>query len=90
MTIDVSIVIPAFNESNRLANGYERLAPVLDEIGVERCEVIVIDDGSSDDTMTRAHDVYGHLPEKFFVQQPTTPAKARRYGSGWASRAAPP
>ena len=86
MTIDVSIVIPAFNESTRLANGYDRLSPVLERMGVERCEIIVVDDGSGDDTMIRAHEVYGHLPETLFVQQPHNLGKgaALRLGMGLA------
>ena len=84
--LDLSIVIPAFNEGQRLANGYARLAPVLEELGVDRCEVIVVDDGSSDDTLVRAHEVYGHLPETRFVQQPANHGKgaAVRLGIGLA------
>jgi len=78
--VTTSIVIPAYNESQRLANGYERLRPVLDQLGTESTEVIVIDDGSSDDTLHVAHDVYGHLPERLFVQQP------RNLGKGAAVR----
>ncbi len=86
MNIETSIVIPAFNESSRLANGYERLRPVLDALGVKVTEVIVVDDGSSDDTLHVAHDVYGHLPEKLFVQQPRNLGKgaAVRLGIGLA------
>ena len=80
MTVTTSIVIPAYNESLRLANGYERLRPVLEELGVASTEVIVVDDGSSDDTLHAAHDVYGHLPERLFVQQP------RNFGKGAAVR----
>jgi dolichyl-phosphate beta-glucosyltransferase len=43
-------------------------------------EVIVVDDGSTDSTLKVAHDVYGHLPEKLFVQQP------RNFGKGAAVR----
>lgn len=75
MNVDTSIIIPAFNESGRLANGYQRLAPVLDDLDLARVEVIVIDDGSSDDTMSRAHEVYGHLPNALFVQHPTNRGK---------------
>jgi dolichyl-phosphate beta-glucosyltransferase len=35
----------------------------------------LIDDGSSDDTMQRAHEVYGHLEHARFVQQPTNRGK---------------
>jgi dolichyl-phosphate beta-glucosyltransferase len=80
VTVTTSIVIPAYNESLRLANGYERLRPVLEELGVASTEVIVVDDGSSDDTLHAAHDVYGHLPERLIVQQP------RNFGKGAAVR----
>jgi dolichyl-phosphate beta-glucosyltransferase len=70
VTITTSLVIPAYNESQRLAAGFDRLRPVLDEMGPESVQVIVVDDGSVDDTMQVAHDVYGHLPHALFVQQP--------------------
>jgi len=78
--VTTSIVIPAFNESQRLASGYERLRPVLEQLGVNATEVIVVDDGSNDGTLRAAHDVYGHLPERLFVQQP------RNLGKGAAVR----
>ena len=85
-TVTTSIVIPAYNESLRLANGYERLRPVLEQLGVASTEVIVVDDGSSDDTLHVAHDVYGHLPERLFVQLPRNLGKgaAVRLGIGLA------
>jgi len=80
VTITTSLVIPAFNESRRLAAGFERLRPVLDEMGPAQIEVVVVDDGSSDDTLRVAHAVYGHLPHVHFVQQP------RNLGKGAAVR----
>ena len=80
MTITTSLVIPAYNESRRLAAGFERLRPVLDEIGPEQIEVVIVDDGSSDDTLRVAHAVYGHLPHVLFVQHP------RNRGKGAAVR----
>ncbi len=79
-TIELSIIIPAYNEAARLANGYERLRPVLDEMDLATTEIVVIDDGSADSTLKAAHDVYGHLPETLFVQQP------RNFGKGAAVR----
>lgn len=75
MAINTTIIVPAFNEADRLAAGYERLAPVLARLGVPECEVIVVDDGSSDDTLRRAGEIYGHLPHNFFVQQPENRGK---------------
>lgn len=75
MTLSLSVVIPAYNEAERLAVGYERLSPTLTAMDPSSVEVIVIDDGSSDDTLKRAHDVYGHLEHARFVQQPSNLGK---------------
>jgi len=86
MTVDLSLVIPAYNEADRLVAGFERLQPFLDTIEPSSLEVIIIDDGSSDDTMRRAHEVYGHLENARFVQQPENLGKgaALRLGIGLA------
>ncbi len=83
-TPQLSIVIPAFNESQRLASGRARLQPVLDKIGVEFVEVIVVDDGSTDGTLKTAHSVYGDLPHALFVQQPTNRGKGAALRLGMA------
>ena len=75
MTISTTFIIPAFNEAKRLADGYVRFRPVLETMGVNETGVIVIDDGSSDDTMRIAHKVYGHLPHALFVRQPVNTGK---------------
>lgn len=87
MAADLTIVIPAFNEAERLADGFARLEPVLLTFGESRVEVIVIDDGSRDDTLLKAHEVYGHLEHARFVQHPTNLGKgaALRLGMGLAS-----
>lgn len=75
MNPTLSLVIPAYNEAERLAVGYERLWPTLTSMDPSTVEVIVIDDGSSDDTLKRAHEIYGHLEHALFVQQPTNLGK---------------
>ena len=87
MAITTSLVIPAYNESARLGAGFERLRPTLETMGTDSTEVIVIDDGSSDDTARVAHEVYGHLPHTLFVRQPVNRGKgaAVRLGLGLAS-----
>ncbi len=47
----LSVVLPMRNESRGLDRLFERLAPVLDRIG--NCEMVAIDDGSTDDTLAR-------------------------------------
>lgn len=49
MSSDVSIVIPAFNEEARLGSTIERVCRYIPESGLS-CELIVVDDGSSDTT----------------------------------------
>ena len=53
--VDVSVVVPAFNESDNLPALWERVRPVLDELG--RGELVVVDDGSRDDTWRLIHDL---------------------------------
>ena len=43
----LSLVIPAFNEGSRLASGLQRL---MGSISPDDTEIIVVDDGSTDDT----------------------------------------
>ena len=45
----LSIVVPAYNESGRLPGSLRRMREYFDAVG-EEYEVIVVDDGSSDDT----------------------------------------
>jgi dolichyl-phosphate beta-glucosyltransferase len=89
VTLTTSLVIPAYNESLRLAAGFERLRPVLDEMDANTIEVVVVDDGSRDDTMQVAHDVYGHLPHVLFVQQPQNRGKGAAVRLGISVASAP-
>lgn len=75
-----SLVIPAFNEAARLAAGFDRLRPTLEALGGGTTEIVMVDDGSSDDTMRVAHRVYGHLEHFRLVQH------AHNMGKGAAVR----
>ncbi len=85
--IDLTVVIPAFNESARLRDGFRRLTPALDAVGEANVQVIVIDDGSNDDTLHAAHQIYGHLEHALFLQQPANLGKgaALRLGMSLAT-----
>ena len=89
MTLTTSLVIPAYNESRRLAAGFERLRPVLEEMNPDQIEVIVVDDGSRDDTLHVAQAVYGHLPHVRFVQQPHNRGKGAAVRLGISIASAP-
>jgi undecaprenyl-phosphate 4-deoxy-4-formamido-L-arabinose transferase len=54
--VDVSIVIPIYNESPTIAALHGRLAAVLDRLG-RRVEVWYVDDGSTDDSLALLRDI---------------------------------
>jgi dolichyl-phosphate beta-glucosyltransferase len=51
----LSVVVPAYNEALRLPGTLEQLREYL-EASDERYEVIVVDDGSTDGTASRAEE----------------------------------
>lgn len=57
----LSVVIPLYNEENSIRELWQRLAAVIDSIGIE-AEVIFIDDGSRDRTGAEIHEICGHDP----------------------------
>lgn len=52
-TIDVSIIIPVYNETDRIASALGELTSFL-KIQPYSAEIIIADDGSSDDSATKA------------------------------------
>lgn len=58
----LSVVIPAYNEENGIAEIAHRVLAVqndLQKIGIEELELLVVDDGSSDQTATIARQIEG-------------------------------
>lgn len=54
----LSVIIPAYNEEERLQNSLERVVAYLDEQPFSS-EVLIVDDGSTDDTVTVARRYAG-------------------------------
>lgn len=52
LDVDVSVVIPCYQDESKLGTLFERLRPVMREL--EPCELVLVDDGSSDGTRERA------------------------------------
>jgi hypothetical protein len=75
LSVELSLVIPAHNEAARIESGYDRLRPTLDALSPDRVEVIVVDDGSNDDTGRVAASLYGSLPHALVVRQETNEGK---------------
>jgi dolichyl-phosphate beta-glucosyltransferase len=79
MKPEVSIVIPAYNENERLGEPLQKILRYVSESPFN-AELIVVDDGSSDAT--------AEIAERAFAAMPNVPAKALRYeknrGKGFA------
>jgi dolichyl-phosphate beta-glucosyltransferase len=79
MKHEISIIIPAFNESERLGDPLKRILIFARETNLA-AEVIVVDDGSTDDT--------GEVAEATFAQFPEISSTVIRYeenkGKGFA------
>ena len=79
MKPEISIVIPAFEEEDRLGSSLERIVSYL-RLGAGNTEIIVVDDGSRDETAKAA--------EQFFESVTDISARVIRYeqnrGKGFA------
>lgn len=77
----VSIMIPAYNEGTIIASSLEEIVKTFDEFGCDY-EIILIDDGSTDDTLSRAL--------KFSETRPQVKVKRNmvNYGKGRALKKA--
>ncbi len=64
MPIDLTIIVPAFNEAHRLEDGMDRFDIAVDEgaVDLQRTEVVVVDDGSHDATAETARKLLAPLP----------------------------
>ncbi|MCR5663129.1 MAG: glycosyltransferase family 2 protein [bacterium] len=67
MSVELSIVIPAYNEEKSLAQVLERTCAVCSGLNVSY-EVLVCDDGSSDHTADIAQELSADLPIKLLRQ----------------------
>ncbi|HSR49303.1 MAG TPA: glycosyltransferase, partial [Acidobacteriota bacterium] len=54
--MNLSIVIPAYNEQSRLPKTLDVLERYLEELDVDSWEIVVVDDGSSDRTAEKAEE----------------------------------
>jgi glycosyltransferase involved in cell wall biosynthesis len=60
--VDLSIVIPCYNESDVLTSLVEGLLPVVADLD-RSFEVILVDDGSSDETLAQMREIHVEHPE---------------------------
>lgn len=75
----LSIVVPAYNEEDRLPASLKAMRPFLDSLG-EDYELLVVDDGSSDRTVEVAREAGACWPQLRVIPQ------GRNLGKGGAVR----
>jgi dolichyl-phosphate beta-glucosyltransferase len=67
----LSIVIPAYNEAQRLPRSLQVISAFLQETGWgEQTEVIVVDDGSTDQTIASVQPFTDHWPQLIVIPMP--------------------
>ncbi len=64
----ISIIMPAYNEASRIAANVEEAAKTFNEFGCS-WELIVIDDGSTDNTFEIAQGLIGKYPQQLIVKK---------------------
>jgi hypothetical protein len=80
----LSIVVPAYNEAHRLDDGFERFQHAVRSgaVDLDQTEVIVVDDGSDDDTSGRARSLTANLPHHRVIRLPANQGKGAAVRAG--------
>jgi glycosyltransferase involved in cell wall biosynthesis len=84
MTLELTIVVPVFNEAHRLAEGMKRFGAAVADgaVDIQRTEVLVIDDGSTDQTAATARSLVTQLPHHRVVSLPSNQGKGAAVRTG--------
>jgi len=75
----LSIVIPAYNEEKRLGLSLRKIMDYLDSRGLQ-AEIVVVDDGSSDQTAAVAKEILKDWPLARVLVLPKNQGKVQRSG----------
>jgi glycosyltransferase involved in cell wall biosynthesis len=91
MTLQLSIIIPAYNEADRLAEGMRRFeaAAASGAVDLERTELLLVDDGSTDHTAIEAEKLLAALPHHRIVRVNRNQGKGAAIRTGVARARAP-
>jgi len=87
VTLQLTIVVPAFNEAHRLGAGMRRFDAAVSAgaIDLERTELVVVDDGSTDATASTADKLLAALPHHRVVRLPVNRGKGAAVRAGVAA-----
>jgi dolichyl-phosphate beta-glucosyltransferase len=83
-TYDLSIVIPAYNEENRIPTFLDNIKEYLPKINLS-CEIIVVDDGSTDNTYNIVDKISKKFPNLRLIKQKTNQGKGAAVRAGMSS-----
>jgi glycosyltransferase involved in cell wall biosynthesis len=91
MTPRLTIIVPAYNEARRLGAGMQRFDAAVSAgaIDLERTELIVIDDGSTDGTSMTAEKLLAPLPHHRVVRLSANQGKGAAVRAGVAASRTP-
>jgi hypothetical protein len=86
MAPELTIIVPAFNEAARLADGMRRFESAVEcgAIDVDATEVVVVDDGSTDATEATARKILAPFPHHRVVRHPVNRGKGAAVRTGVA------
>lgn len=77
----LSVVIPAYNESPRIHRTLEQMTQFLRQQPY-RWEILVVDDGSRDDTFTQVEALAGKIPQLHLTRHPKNLGKGAAVRTG--------
>jgi hypothetical protein len=91
MTVELTIVVPAYDEGRRLAAGMARFDAAVGAgaIDLDHTEVLVVDDGSTDGTAGVARKLLAALPHHRVITLPSNQGKGAAVRAGVASARSP-
>ena len=79
--MQLSVVVPAYNEEGRIRPTLERIASHLAELGQEH-EILVVDDGSTDATVQVVGEIAASWPTVRILRQPENRGKGAAIRAG--------
>jgi len=83
---ELTIILPAYNEGGRISIGLRTLLACIDggDLGRQAIELIVVDDGSDDDTAAQAEGLLASFPGSLVVRLPENRGKGAAIREGVA------
>lgn len=84
MALQLTIIVPAYNEAHRLAEGMKRFeaAVAAGAVDVQQTELVVVDDGSTDQTAAEAEKLLAPLPHHRVISHPHNRGKGAAVRTG--------